>query len=137
VLLPPQAAALPQGAIHAPADPILCAAVRFLNAYFAGEEGCFALPPALPLTAFYHRILRATGAIPFGETVSYGALAAQVGKPAAARAVGQALRANPLPLLIPCHRVVAASGGLIGYSAGEGLSTKAWLLAFEARLAGT
>ncbi|PVV84097.1 hypothetical protein DD509_05190 [Dehalogenimonas alkenigignens] len=80
-------------------------------------------------TEFQQQVYRAACGIPFGETKSYGELAAAIGKPGAARAVGQALGANPLPILIPCHRVVAADGGLGGFSGG--VETKQQLLEME------
>jgi len=76
--------------------------------------------------------------VPFATTVSYGDLAAMVGKPRAARAVGRVMAINPLPLIVPCHRVVGRNGDLVGYSGGGGLVTKEWLLAFELKVvAGT
>ncbi|MGD2156619.1 MAG: methylated-DNA--[protein]-cysteine S-methyltransferase [Anaerolineales bacterium] len=83
------------------------------------------------MTPFQEQVLRATLAIPRGETRSYGELAAQIGNPKAARAVGRAEATNPMPLVIPCHRVIGADGSLHGYSAPGGLETKAWLLRFE------
>jgi methylated-DNA-[protein]-cysteine S-methyltransferase len=76
-------------------------------------------------------VLQATAAIPYGETRTYGQVAAAVGKPRAARAVGRALATNPMPIVIPCHRVVSADGRLRGYSGLGGLTTKARLLALE------
>ena len=76
-------------------------------------------------------MLAALRAIPYGEVRSYGELALQAGSPRAARAVGQVMAANPLPIIIPCHRVIAARGLLGGYSGGGGLVTKSWLLDFE------
>jgi len=82
-------------------------------------------------TSFQRRVLEACRAIPWGETRSYGQLAARVGRPAAARAVGAVMAANRVPLVVPCHRVVAASGGLGGFSAPQGLVMKRRLLAAE------
>jgi len=83
------------------------------------------------LSVFYQRVLVVTRQIPYGRVVSYGQVAAQAGFPAAARAVGGALAANPIPIIIPCHRVVAASGTLTGYSGAGGVLMKKSLLALE------
>ncbi len=88
------------------------------------------------LTDFQRAVLRATGEIPYGETRSYGDIATIVGRPQAARAVGQAERNNPNPLVIPCHRVIGSDGKLRGYGGSKDVNTKAWLLAFEKRVAG-
>lgn len=88
-----------------------------------------------PLTDFQRAVLRATLDIPFGETRSYGDIAALVGKPGAARAVGQAESRNPYPLIVPCHRVIGADGGMRGYGGSGGVNTKAWLLSFESQIA--
>jgi len=76
-------------------------------------------------------VLDLTRQIAFGEVLTYGEIARRLGKPAASRAVGAALGRNPMPLLIPCHRVVAANRSLTGYSAADGIKTKAWLLTLE------
>ncbi len=102
---------------------------RQLAQYFAGRRDAFDLPMALDVTRFRTRVLRAVGRIPFGQARSYGEIARAVGRPRAARAVGQAVGANPLPLLIPCHRVLAAHGRLGGF--GGGLSWKRYLLELE------
>ncbi len=83
------------------------------------------------LTEFQRAVLRAAMSIPRGQVATYGRIAQQIGKPRAARAVGQALGRNPIPIVIPCHRVVASDGGLQGYSGGGGVRTKARLLALE------
>lgn len=112
--------------------PVLHQAVEQLEQYFAGHRQLFRLPLELTnLPAFTHQILATLQSVPFGETLTYGALAARAGYPRAARAVGQVMAANPLPIIIPCHRVVAAGGRPGGYSGGGGVSTKEWLLAFE------
>jgi methylated-DNA-[protein]-cysteine S-methyltransferase len=82
---------------------------------------------------FQRNVLSAVYAIPYGETRSYGQIASQIGRPNASRAVGRANATNPIPLVIPCHRVIGADGSLRGYGAGEGIKTKAWLLALEKR----
>lgn len=101
---------------------------RQLDEYFAGKRRCFDLPLAPMGTVFQRRVWRALTDIPFGETITYGELARRVGRPRAARAVGAANGANPIAIIIPCHRVVAASD--IGGYAG-GLEIKRRLLALE------
>lgn len=111
-------------------SPLLREAERQLTAYFAGHLQVFSLPLRTEGTPFQEKVWRALQQIPYGETRTYGELAASIGQPAAARAVGGANHRNPLPIVIPCHRVVAAHGGLGGY--GGGLDKKRWLLALEA-----
>ena len=101
-----------------------------LGEYFAGERTEFDLPLHLLGTAFQRRVWTALLAIPFGETTSYGALAARLGLVNAARAVGWANGQNPVPIVVPCHRVIGADGSLTGY--GGGLDAKRWLLSHEA-----
>ncbi len=112
--------------------PLLRRAARRLEAYFAGRLRDFDLPLAPAGTAHQRRVWQAMVEIPFGGTESYGSMARRLGS--AAQAVGQACGANPIPVIIPCHRVVAAAG-LGGYSGGAGLATKEILLAHETRLA--
>lgn len=80
---------------------------------------------------FQAEVLKAAIAIPFGAFLTYGQIARQLGKPAASRAVGGALAQNPVPIIIPCHRVVAADGSLTGFSAADGIRAKQWLLELE------
>lgn len=109
-------------------------ALRQLEAYFAGRLRRFELPLAPEGTAFQRRVWEALCAIPYGETLSYGELARRLGKPGASRAVGLANGRNPLPIVVPCHRVVGSDGSLTGF--GGGLPTKTKLLRLEgARLA--
>ncbi|MBM99790.1 MAG: cysteine methyltransferase [Planctomycetaceae bacterium] len=89
-----------------------------------------------PMTSFRSRVLLRCHEIPYGETISYGQLARLAGSPQAARAVGSAMANNPLPILIPCHRVVAANDQLGGFSAPTGLSLKKQMLRLEASLPG-
>jgi methylated-DNA-[protein]-cysteine S-methyltransferase len=108
------------------------AAGRQLTEYFAGKRRAFSIDLDLSgLSPFFRRILKACAAIPFGRTATYGELARAAGSPMAARAAGAALAANPLPIVIPCHRVIAASGKLTGYSAPGGLAVKHALLRHE------
>jgi methylated-DNA-[protein]-cysteine S-methyltransferase len=83
------------------------------------------------MTPFQAKALQTVYAIPYGETRSYGDIAAAIGQPRAARAVGRANATNPMPLVIPCHRVIASDGSLHGYGGPGGLRTKAWLLDLE------
>jgi methylated-DNA-[protein]-cysteine S-methyltransferase len=101
-----------------------------LGEYFAGERRRFDLPLAPQGTEFQRRVWRALTEIPYGKTVSYGELARHIGKPGAPRAVGLANGANPLPIIVPCHRVIGADGSLTGF--GGGLPIKRKLLALEA-----
>jgi methylated-DNA-[protein]-cysteine S-methyltransferase len=103
-----------------------------LTAYFRQECRSFDLPIDFSgLSPFTLRVLETLQGIPFGATTSYGDLALLAGSPGAARAVGGVMAANPFPLVIPCHRVLGSGGRLGGYSGGEGLVTKEWLLEFE------
>ena len=107
-------------------------ALRQIAEYLQGQRQVFDLPVDWSvLTHFQEQALRATYAIPYGQTTTYGAIARGMGKPRAARAVGRAEATNPMPLVIPCHRVLGADGGLHGYGAGKGLETKKWLLRLE------
>jgi methylated-DNA-[protein]-cysteine S-methyltransferase len=116
----------------APIDsPELEAAAAQLEQYFSGARRVFDLPLDLRASEFDRRILDAVAEIPYGERISYGELAARFGITGEdVRKVGAAVGRNPLPILIPCHRVVGADGGLVGY--GGGLHRKAQLLALEA-----
>jgi len=120
------------GAEVTPNEAITVEAVRQIRGYLAGERESFDLPIDWSvMSTFKERVLQAVCTIPRGETRSYAEIAAQIGKPGAARAVGQANAANPMPLVIPCHRVIGADGSLRGYSGGDGLDTKIWLLELE------
>lgn len=114
-------------------DPQLTAsALGQISEYLEGKRQTFDIPIDWSvMTPFQGQALRATFAIPYGQVTTYGDLARQLGAPRAARAVGRAQATNPMPLVIPCHRVIGADGGLHGYGTGEGLKTKAWLLRLE------
>ena len=114
------------------ASPLLDEARRQLEAYFEGRLRAFDLPLAPAGTMFQARVWKAMAAIPFGQTRSYGELAAKLRS--GARPIGSACGRNPLPIIIPCHRVLAAGGRPGGYSGGDGLPTKAWLLDLERRV---
>ncbi|NMC18412.1 MAG: methylated-DNA--[protein]-cysteine S-methyltransferase [Chloroflexi bacterium] len=113
-------------------NPVLCACRQQMGEYFAGQRKAFDLPlDWQSIRGFQREALLELLKTPYGEVRTYGEISRALGKPAAARAVGMALAKNPLPILIPCHRVVAASGHLTGFSAGDGLNSKAWLLQLE------
>jgi methylated-DNA-[protein]-cysteine S-methyltransferase len=113
--------------------PFASAATQ-LGEYFAGRRRAFDLKLAPRGTEFQHLVWAALTRIPYGETLSYGELARRIGKPQASRAVGLANGANPLPIVVPCHRVIGADGSLTGF--GGGLDTKRTLLALERAHAG-
>jgi methylated-DNA-[protein]-cysteine S-methyltransferase len=111
-------------------DPLLREAESQLRAYFAGELTRFDLPLSPRGTEFQRRVWDAVARVPYGSTTTYSAVAAALGRPSACRAVGAANGRNPLPIVVPCHRVVGASGSLTGY--GDGLERKRALLDLEA-----
>jgi methylated-DNA-[protein]-cysteine S-methyltransferase len=104
-------------------------AARQLAEYFAGRRRRFDLPLAPDGTPFQQEVWRAVSDVDWGQTTSYREIARRVGRPRAARAVGAANGANPLPIIVPCHRVIGSDGSLAGYAGG--LAAKAWLLALE------
>jgi len=106
-------------------------AVKQLREYFSGKRANFDLPLAPEGTEFQRTVWRNLQDIPYGETISYGELANRVGNPKASRAVGAANGQNPIPIVIPCHRVIGANGKLTGF--GGGLPTKEALLGLEAK----
>jgi methylated-DNA-[protein]-cysteine S-methyltransferase len=117
-----------------PDGPPFAAAARQLREYFAGERTAFDLDLALNGTEFQRRVWTALQGIPYGQTISYGQLADRLGQPSASRAVGLANGKNPVGIIVPCHRVVGADGGLTGY--GGGIERKRFLLAHEQRVSG-
>jgi methylated-DNA-[protein]-cysteine S-methyltransferase len=102
---------------------------RQLDEYFDGKRRAFDLPIDLRVQPFHADVLRELALVPYGETATYGALAAKVGRPKAARAVGTVMNRNPIPIVLPCHRIVGASGALTGYAGG--LDVKRKLLSLE------
>jgi len=124
------AAAAPREDAHPQAAAHLTEAVRQLREYFEGSRRAFELALDLSGTPFQKRVWQAIAAIPYSRTVSYAQLAAAAGAPAAYRAAGAACGANPVALVVPCHRVVGSDGGLHGF--GGGLPVKRWLLDHEA-----
>lgn len=108
---------------------VLAGCVQQLDAYFAGELTEFDLPLVYSGTDFQQQVMRALQDIPYGETCSYGEMAKKLGRDGAARAVGSANRRNPLPIIVPCHRVIGANGDLTGFAGG--LDIKRKLLVIE------
>jgi methylated-DNA-[protein]-cysteine S-methyltransferase len=121
-----------------PAEPAAAAplaeAARQLSAYFAGDLTGFDLTLSMDGTEFQRRVWAALRDIPYGETVSYGQLADEIGAPGASRAVGLANGRNPISIIVPCHRVIGADGSLTGY--GGGMKRKQFLLDLERRVSG-
>lgn len=112
--------------------PVLDLAARQLHEYFDGRRTSFDVPLAPEGTTFQQQVWRTLATIPYGQTISYADLAARVGRPQASRAVGAANGRNPLPIVLPCHRVIGANGALTGF--GGGLPTKQFLLELEGAL---
>jgi methylated-DNA-[protein]-cysteine S-methyltransferase len=114
-------------------DPArVAAALRELDEYLRGDRRAFSFPIDWNLLRpFQRQVLQLVFAIPRGETRTYSEIAHQLRRPRAARAVGRANATNPMPIVIPCHRVIGTDGKLHGYGGGEGLKTKAWLLQLE------
>jgi methylated-DNA-[protein]-cysteine S-methyltransferase len=113
---------------------VLELAAAQLAEYFAGERVGFDIPLGAPGTSFQRTVWSELVKIPFGETRSYGSLASAIGRPTAARAVGAANGKNPVAIIVPCHRVIGASGELTGYTGG--MVAKQWLLEHERGVAG-
>jgi methylated-DNA-[protein]-cysteine S-methyltransferase len=119
--------------VSASEDALLSSAAEALRVHCSGQPPVWSIPLDLSdLPEFTRRVLLACRAIPFGRTRTYADLAREVGRPQAARAVGQVMRRNPMPLVIPCHRVVGSNGSLVGFAGGaRALDLKASLLALE------
>ena len=115
-------------------SPLTRQAADLLARYFAGEAVAFALPvDRHGFTPFQWEVYRTVMTIPYGEVKSYSRVAGEIGRPRAARGIGGAMARNPLPVIIPCHRVVGKSGEMTGYSAPGGVVSKLWLLEMEKR----
>ena len=110
---------------------VLDNAASQLEEYFAGSRTRFEVPLALNGSAFQMSVWGELTQLPFGSVLSYGQIGAMTGRASAGRAVGGAVGANPVPIIVPCHRVLAANKRITGYSAGNGIATKAWLLTHE------
>jgi len=123
--------ALPWDGVPEQGDAVLDRAVEQLEEYFDGHRRDFDLPLSLAGTAFQLAVWEQIAALDFGEVVSYGELGLGTGRATAGRAVGGAVGANPIPIIIPCHRVLGSDGRITGYSGGEGIPTKSWLLQHE------
>ncbi len=123
------------GAVRLEPKPAVSAARRAVEAYFEGDLAAIdGVAVATGGTPFQRAVWAALRTIPAGETASYGGLAARLGRPTAMRAVGMANGANPISVIVPCHRVIGANGSLTGY--GGGVERKRWLLRHESRGAG-
>ena len=116
-------------AVLTPSHPVLVLAHQQLQEYFSGSRYDFTVPLAMTGTEFQLAAWHALQTIPYGKTVSYKAIAEQIGRPKAMRAVGMANNRNPIAIIVPCHRVIGANGQLVGY--GGGLVMKQWLLEHE------
>lgn len=114
-------------------ESVFAAAIRELTEYFAGDRVEFTVPLRLNGTEFQNSYWTLLQSVRFGETTTYGALAKRIGRPKASRAVGAANGANPIPIIIPCHRVIGSNKSLTGF--GGGIETKRYLLAHETRIA--
>lgn len=110
---------------------VLAAAAKQLSEYFAGKRSQFQLTTLVSGTDFQKSVWREIAKLPSGSAISYGEIAKRIGNPRASRAVGAAVGANPLPLIIGCHRVLGSSQKITGYTGGKGIKTKAWLLNHE------
>ena len=122
---------LPHDGHDEASDAILDRAAKQLSEYFAGTRTSFDVPIALQGTEFQRSVWALLADLKFGEVTSYGGLGRSTGRATAGRAVGGAVGANPVPILVPCHRVLAAHRRITGYSAGNGIPTKVWLLDHE------
>ena len=123
---------LPSDMLDSSDHPVLTKAAAQLAEYFCGDRTSFDVPLDLRGTEFQVAAWRALGDIPYGSTRSYGEQAALIGRPKAVRAIGQANGRNPVPIVLPCHRVIGANGSLVGF--GGGLDTKTLLLQHEGAL---
>jgi methylated-DNA-[protein]-cysteine S-methyltransferase len=122
---------LPHDSTPEKTNPVLVTATRQLGEYFAGKRRAFSVPVSLAGTPFQKSVWDSLEAIPFGAAQSYGEVGMTTGRASAGRAVGGAVGANPVPIIVPCHRVLASDRRITGYSGGNGIPTKVWLLDHE------
>jgi len=122
---------LPHDSIPEENCAVLVTATRQLGEYFAGKRREFSVPVSLAGTQFQQSVWNSLATIPFGTFRSYGEVGMMAGRASAGRAVGGAVGANPVPIIIPCHRVLSGDGRITGYSGGNGIPTKVWLLDHE------
>lgn len=122
---------LPGDDLPESSNALLDRAASQLGEYFAGGRSAFDLPVSPSGTDFQQAVWRELGTIPFGAVLSYGEIGYATGRATAGRAVGGAVGANPIPIIIPCHRVLGSNGRITGYSGGDGIPTKSWLLDHE------
>jgi methylated-DNA-[protein]-cysteine S-methyltransferase len=123
--------ALPHDGQPEHSSAVLEAARTQLLEYFDGRRVTFDVPVLMKGTPFQRAVWAELERLRWGEATSYGALASAVGRPGSARAIGGAVGANPIPIIVGCHRVLASDGRITGYSGGEGIPTKLWLLGHE------
>jgi methylated-DNA-[protein]-cysteine S-methyltransferase len=115
----------------AKSDRVLTTASKQLGQYFAGKRTSFDVPVSFGGTEFQHEVWSALAQIPFGDTYTYGELGAHAGRPGSGRAVGGCVGRNPIAIIVPCHRVLGSDRKITGFSGGNGISTKEWLLEHE------
>lgn len=123
--------ALPHDELAERSNGVLDAAAAQLREYFAGARSEFDVPVKVGGTAFQRAVWAELARLGWGEAISYGALAAAIGRHGSSRAIGGAVGANPVPIIVGCHRVLGSDGRITGYSGGEGVTTKLWLLQHE------
>lgn len=116
---------------QAPSRDLAGGVAQQLSEYFSGHRRTFDIPLALRGTEFQLAVWNELLRVPYGDTITYAELASRIGRPAAIRAVGAANGANPIPVIVPCHRVIGSNGTLTGY--GGGIERKQWLLTHEGR----
>lgn len=122
---------LPFEEIDERSNAVLDSAAAQLDEYFAGKRTSFDVPVKLVGTEFQQAVWAQLSSLPFGGVISYGELGMATGRATAGRAVGGAVGANPVPIIVPCHRVLASNNRITGYSGGNGVPTKVWLLDHE------
>lgn len=122
---------LPLDSVPERSNRVLSRAARQLDEYFARRRRTFSVSLAARGTTFQHAIWDELSTLEWGEVTTYGELGLSTGRPTAGRAVGGAIGANPIPIIVPCHRVLGSDGRVTGYSGGAGIPTKLWLLEHE------